>query len=99
MIASLDDPAEYDGTNASLTGAITPDGRPEIGVKYRIPPRCGVAVKLPAGQQLQIENTYGTQVCDFWAYLAAVMSACPQDKNPINGADVKPSEIHSIIKA
>ena len=49
MIASLYDPAKYDGTNASLTSAISPDGSPEIGVKYRIPPRCGVAVKLQAG--------------------------------------------------
>ena len=31
--------------------------------------------------------------------LIAVMSACPQDKNPINGADAKPSELHFIIKA
>ena len=30
--------------------------------------------------------------------LIAVMSACPQDKNPINGADAKPSELHFIIK-
>ena len=73
MKASSYDPAKYDGTNASLTSAISSDGRPEIGVKYRIPPRCGVAVKLTAGQQLQIENTHGTQVCDFWAYLAADM--------------------------
>ena len=73
MIASLYNPAKYDGTNASLTSAISPDGNPEIGVKYRIPPRCGVAVKLQAEQQLHIENTHGTQVCDFWAYLAADM--------------------------
>ena len=51
MIAYLYDPAKYDGTNASLTSAISPDGSPEIGVKYRIPPRCGVAVKIQAGQQ------------------------------------------------
>jgi uncharacterized protein YcgI (DUF1989 family) len=31
--------------------------------------------------------------------LVAVMSACPQDKNPINGADAKPAEVHFIIKA
>ena len=71
MIASSCDPAKYDGTNASATSAISPDGRPETGKKYRIPPRCGVAVKLQARQQLQIENTHGTQVCDFWAYPAA----------------------------
>ena len=73
MEASLYDPAKYDGTNASLTSAVSPDGKPEIGVRYRIPPRCGVAVKLQASQQLQVENTHGTQVCDFWAYLAAYM--------------------------
>ena len=73
MEASLYDPAKYDGTNASLTSAVSPDGKPEIGVRYRIPPRCGVAVKLQASQRLQVENTHGTQVCDFWAYLAADM--------------------------
>ena len=73
MVVSLYDPAKYDGTNASLTSAVSPDGKPEIGVRYRIPPRCGVAVKLQASQQLQVENTHGTQVCDFWAYLAADM--------------------------
>ena len=73
MEASLYDPAKYDGTNASLTSAVSPDGKPEIGVRYRIPPCCGVAVKLQASQQLQVENTHGTQVCDFWAYLTADM--------------------------
>ena len=73
MEASLYDPAKYDGTNASLTSAVSPDGKPEIGIRYRIPPRCGVAVKLQASQQLQVENTHGTQVCDFWAYLATDM--------------------------
>ena len=73
MEASLYDPAKYDGTNASLTSAVSPDGKPEIGVRYRIPPRCCVAVKLQTSQKLQIENTHGTQVCDFWAYLAADM--------------------------
>ena len=73
MVVSLYDPAKYDGTNASLTSAVSPDGKPEIGVRYRIPPRCGVAVKLQSSQQLQVENTQGTQVCDFWAYLAADM--------------------------
>ena len=74
MEASLYDPAKHEGTNASLTSAVSPDGKPEIGVRYRIPPRCGVAVKLQASQQLQVENTLGTQVCDVWAYLAADMS-------------------------
>ena len=71
MVACLYDPAKYDATHASQTSAVSPDGKPEIGVRYRIPPCCDVAVKLKARQQLQSENTQGTQVCDFWAYLAA----------------------------
>ena len=64
-------PAVYDGTNASLTSAVSANGWPEMGKRYRIPPRCGVAVRLYEGQRLSVENTHGTQVCDFWAYLAA----------------------------
>ena len=30
MVVSLYDPAKYDGTNASLTSALSPDGKPEI---------------------------------------------------------------------
>jgi uncharacterized protein YcgI (DUF1989 family) len=30
-------------------------------------------VRLYEGQLLSVENTHGTQVCDFWAYLAADM--------------------------
>ena len=56
-----------DGENASLTSAISPDGRPETGTTYRVPPRCGVAVRMAAGQSIRVINTHGTQVCDFWA--------------------------------
>jgi hypothetical protein len=73
MSALTYDPAIYEGTNASLTNAVSDDGTPEIGVRYRIPPRCGVAVRVNAGQVLSVENTHGTQVCDFWAFLAADM--------------------------
>lgn len=66
-------PARYDGTNASLKSAISPDGTPAPGVRYRVPPRCGVAVRVMAGQIISIENTHGTQVCDFWAFLASDM--------------------------
>ena len=68
------EPAVYDGTNASLTSAVSADGTPATGVRYSVPPRCGVAVRLGAGQVLSIKNTHGTQVCDFWAYLAADMN-------------------------
>jgi len=57
-----------DGENASLTSAISPDGRAEIGTTYRVPPRCGVAVRMAAGQSIRVINTHGTQVCDFWAF-------------------------------
>ena len=73
MVASSYDPAKYDGTNASLPSAVSPDRKPKIGVRYRIAPCCGVAVRLQASQQLQSENTQRTQVRDLWAYLAAFM--------------------------
>ena len=31
--------------------------------------------------------------------LVVVMSACPQDKNPINGVGAVPSEIHFLVEA
>ena len=71
MTTACYDPAKPEGSNASLTSAVSPDGTPVLGTRYRIPPRCGVAVRLKAGQLLCVENTHGTQVCDFWAYLAA----------------------------
>jgi uncharacterized protein YcgI (DUF1989 family) len=66
-------PSRYDGANASLKSAISPDGTPAPGVRYRVPARCGVAVRVMAGQIISIENTHGTQVCDFWAFLASDM--------------------------
>ncbi|MDX1400546.1 MAG: urea carboxylase-associated family protein [Kiloniellales bacterium] len=64
-------PGEPDGTNQSLTCKISPDGQPVQSCRYRVPPRSGVAVRLHAGERLTIENTHGTQVCDFWAFNAA----------------------------
>ena len=75
MTSFVYDPAVYEGTNASLTSAVSSDGWPETGKRYRIPPRCGVAVRLREGQVLSVENTHGTQVCDFWAYLASDMGS------------------------
>ena len=60
-------PAVPDGTNASVDSAVSPDGRPEAGITYRVPPRCGVAVRVVAGRSIRVINTHGTQVCDFWA--------------------------------
>ena len=74
MSIEMYDPSKYEGTNASLDSAISPDGVPLIGARYRVPPRCGVAVRLVRGQILSIENVHGTQVCDFWAFLAADMN-------------------------
>ena len=60
-------PEVPDGTNASLDSAVSPDGWPEAGITYRVPPRCGVAVRVAAGRSIRVINTHGTQVCDFWA--------------------------------
>ena len=60
-------PAIPDGENASLTSAVSPNGVPETGTTYRVPPRCGVAVRVAAGRSIRVINTHGTQVCDFWA--------------------------------
>ena len=60
-------PAVPDGKNASLDSAVSADGRPEAGITYRVPPRCGVAVRVVAGRSIRVINTHGTQVCDFWA--------------------------------
>lgn len=64
------DPATPDGTNDSRHSAVSADGRPETGKRYRVPSRCGVAVQLRRGERLTIENTHGSQVCDFWAFNA-----------------------------
>ena len=60
MTSFVYDPAVYEGTNASLTSAVSADGWPEIGKRYRIPPRCGVAVRLRKGQVLSVENSWHT---------------------------------------
>ncbi len=65
------DPGTPDGRNASLESAISADGQPVPGTRYRVPARCGCAVALQAGQRLKIINTHGSQVCDFWAFNAA----------------------------
>lgn len=65
------DPAEPDGKNASTEIAVSTDGTPVPGQRYRITPRCGIAVRLNTGQYLSVENTHGTQVCDFWAFADA----------------------------
>ena len=67
------DPSHPEGSNATLESAVSSDGVPVLLQRYRVPPRCGVAVRLKKGQVLNVENTHGTQVCDFWAYLAADM--------------------------
>jgi hypothetical protein len=64
------DPASPDGTNASLGCAISANGATVTGQCYVVPARCGVAVRLAAGQRLVVINTHGTQVGDFWAFNA-----------------------------
>ncbi|WP_343211988.1 urea carboxylase-associated family protein (plasmid) [Aliisedimentitalea scapharcae] len=62
------DPGQPDGTNRSLDIAISADGSPEPGRLYTIAARCGMAVRVNAGQTLTISNPSGHQVCDFWIF-------------------------------
>ncbi|MEM7172876.1 MAG: urea carboxylase-associated family protein [Pseudomonadota bacterium] len=62
------DQGEPDGTNATLTTPISPDGRPIFGERYEVAARTGRAVSLLPGEVLRVINTHGTQVCDFWAF-------------------------------
>ena len=67
MTSFVYDPAVYEGTNASLMSAVSSDGWPETGKRYRIPPRCGVAVRLREGQVLSAVSythlTLPTNLC------------------------------------
>ncbi|MEK9941208.1 MAG: urea carboxylase-associated family protein, partial [Gammaproteobacteria bacterium] len=65
------DAGRPDGENDSLKSAISADGQPTPGERYRVPPRCGVAVRLKTNQIIEVQNTHGTQVCDFWAFCQA----------------------------
>lgn len=64
------DPSSPDGMNRSLEIAISADGTPKMDHTYTIDARCGVAVRVRAGQQLVVINPSGHQVCDFWVFAA-----------------------------
>ena len=36
--------------------------------KQEIPARCGIATRVPAGNSIEVTNTHGHQVVDFWAF-------------------------------
>ncbi len=59
------------GQNATLHAPISADGTPELGRLYQVPARQGRAVRVAKGQTIEVINTHGTQVCDFWAFSAA----------------------------
>jgi len=56
------------GSNATLSSAISADGKPIPGELYTVPARCGCAVRLRKGQVIRIINTPGSQVCDTWLF-------------------------------
>lgn len=56
-----------DGLNATVSSPIAADGVPLLGHSYVLPAREGRAVRLKTGQTLTIVNSFGSQVCDFWA--------------------------------
>ena len=59
------------GHNATLHNPVSADGTPEPGRLYDVPARQGRAVRVAKGQTIEVINTHGTQVCDFWAFSAA----------------------------
>ncbi len=59
--------SQPDGSNDSLKSAISADGAPALEQSYRVPARCGVAVKVPEVQTIEVQNNHGSQVCDLWA--------------------------------
>ncbi len=59
------------GLNPTLRAAISPDGEPELGHLYQVEARQGRAVRVAKGQTIEVINTHGTQVCDFWAFSKA----------------------------
>ena len=50
-------PSQPDGSNDSLQSAVSPDGSPTLETQYRVPGRCGVAVKVAKGQTIEVQNT------------------------------------------
>ena len=64
------DPGKPDGANNTLKIGISKDGTPELNYIYKLPARCGLAVRVKQNQKIEIENRSGTQVCDFWAFNA-----------------------------
>lgn len=56
--------------NTTLDAPISADGAPELGRRYEIPARQGIAVKVKRGQTVKVINTHGTQVVDSWAFNA-----------------------------
>lgn len=62
------EPHKPNGTNATLSSAISSNGRPEKGKLYTVPVRCGIAVNLRQSEIITIANPSGRQVCDFWAF-------------------------------
>ena len=59
------------GLNPTLHSSISADGIPELGHLYQVPARHGRAVRVAKGQTIEVINTHGTQVCDFWAFSSA----------------------------
>ncbi len=71
IAAIIPDQGTPDGTNATLTSPVSPDGTAELGRLFDVAARQGRAFRLEAGQTIRIVNTHGLQVADFWAFSAA----------------------------
>lgn len=70
MAQNNPDQAERDNCSQLENNLADDTGTPRTGHVYIVPARKGRAVRVRAGQTLTIINTFGTQVCDFWAFTA-----------------------------
>lgn len=56
--------------NTTLQSPVSADGTPELGRRYTIPARQGLAVRVAKGESVSVYNPHGTQVVDSWAFNA-----------------------------
>ena len=56
-----------ENANGTMESPISENGMPKLNQRYTIPARQGRAVRLKKGEILEIVNSHGHQVCDFFA--------------------------------
>lgn len=64
------DSGDPEMVNATLSTLVGANGTPGLGEPIEIPARQGRAIRLRRGQTVRLTNTFGSQVADFWAFVA-----------------------------